>query len=212
MGHAAAADPAASASRPHQEAAAGEQGKQGAGEQEIVSVEELAELDSGDHNRSLAAMPVPTASSPPLPTSRRSKDVELHHPSSRIAARPPPNSSPCCAAALSPRAAARPPPTSSPLCCAATPSLACCRRPSARRLPPPLHCAAPPPPSCAPSPLQVRMKAEKENEKEDFPVMAMVAGLPMRMGPRGSTRRGTSPTTRRCWADLGGGTPRGGIK
>uniref|UniRef100_A0A0D3F0I5 Uncharacterized protein n=1 Tax=Oryza barthii TaxID=65489 RepID=A0A0D3F0I5_9ORYZ len=143
MGHAAAADPAASASRPHQEAAAGEQGKQGAGEQEIVSVEKLAELDSGDHNRSLAAMLVPTASSPPLPTSRRSKDVELHHPSSRIAARPPPNSSsPCCAAALS------------PLCCAAAPSLACCRRPSARRLPPPLHCAAPPPPSCAPSPLQ----------------------------------------------------------
>uniref|UniRef100_I1NX54 Uncharacterized protein n=1 Tax=Oryza glaberrima TaxID=4538 RepID=I1NX54_ORYGL len=115
MGHAAAADPAASASRPHQEAAAGEQGKQGAGEQEIVSVEKLAELDSGDHNRSLAAM-------------------------------------------------------------------------------------------------LVRMKAEKEKEKEDFPVMAMVAGLPMRMGPRGSTRRGTSPTTRRCWADLGGGTPRGGIK
>jgi hypothetical protein len=56
------------------------------------------------------------------------------------------------------------------------------------------------------------MKAEKEKEKEDFPVMAMVAGLPMRMGPRGSTRRGTSPTMRRCWADLGGGTPRGGIK
>ncbi|BAS76911.1 Os02g0140000 [Oryza sativa Japonica Group] len=123
MGHAAAADPAASASRPHQEAAAGEQGKQGAGEQEIVSVEELAELDSGDHNRSLAAMPVSTASSPPLPTSRRSKDVELHHPSSRIAARPPPNSS---------RAAPRPSP----------------RAPPPGRLPPPPRCATPlPPPS-----------------------------------------------------------------
>uniref|UniRef100_A0A0E0PI65 Uncharacterized protein n=1 Tax=Oryza rufipogon TaxID=4529 RepID=A0A0E0PI65_ORYRU len=42
--------------------------------------------------------------------------------------------------------------------------------------------------------------------------MVMVAGLPVRMGPRGSTRRGTSPTTRRRWADLGGGPPRGGVK
>jgi hypothetical protein len=49
-------------------------------------------------------------------------------------------------------------------------------------------------------------------EKEEFPVMVMVAGLPVRMGPRGSTRRGTSPTTRRRWADLGGGPPRGGVK
>uniref|UniRef100_A0A0E0QIG5 Uncharacterized protein n=1 Tax=Oryza rufipogon TaxID=4529 RepID=A0A0E0QIG5_ORYRU len=47
MGSAAAADPAARASRPQQEAAAGEQGRRwGAGEQEVISVEELAELES----------------------------------------------------------------------------------------------------------------------------------------------------------------------
>ncbi|EEE68618.1 hypothetical protein OsJ_27161 [Oryza sativa Japonica Group] len=47
MGSAAAADPAASASRPQQEAAAGEQGRRwGAREQEVISVEELVELES----------------------------------------------------------------------------------------------------------------------------------------------------------------------
>uniref|UniRef100_A0A0E0IBD8 Uncharacterized protein n=1 Tax=Oryza nivara TaxID=4536 RepID=A0A0E0IBD8_ORYNI len=67
MGSAAAADPAASASRPQQEAAAGEQGRRwGAGEQEVISVEELAELESIIGREKKRGAPLPPTDQPAL--------------------------------------------------------------------------------------------------------------------------------------------------
>ncbi|KAF0906081.1 hypothetical protein E2562_009088 [Oryza meyeriana var. granulata] len=50
-----------------------------------------------------------------------------------------------------------------------------------------LAVVVPPPPPLKPSSLQVRMKVEEEKErgKEESPPAALVAGVPVRMGPRG---------------------------